>query len=693
MRGIAEWMRLHVPHAVLQPGLLAPGLLVLSLLVPSLLEPSLLIPGRAHGDVLLPGTFREAVGNQAVDHPPVVKQLRRDHLQYVGPQPFDVTHYRLDLTFAMTSEAMGGTVTMFVVPRRGIDSLTLNSAQLAIDSVLVNGVPRSSSVDPAHEEFSVLLGSTAHAGDTLKVAISYRRLPGLRRPSHRLGYYWYPAPLVPENLGYTMSEPSDARLWMPCYDQPWVKSTAEIHATVPAGYVAASNGKLLGTSANADGTVTWHWQEQHRVATYLLAVTISRWAVTSLPLALAPGDTIPVQYYVWQPDSAQCAAYLPTVARMISSLGKLFGSYPFEKYGMAGVAPFSYGGMEHQTITTLARSYEDSEFIVVHELSHQWWGDLVTCGTWKDVWLNESFATYGEALWSESKGGNAALKQYMNDVLQQFDYASWRGAVYDPESQGFALFAQSVYSKGAWVLHTLRGVLGDSLFFGSLRAYRAKYQEAAAVTDDYLAVIDSVTGRHMGWFFQEWVYGPGWPQYAPRFTYANGMMTLTISQMQESAWPTFRMPISVRAFGPGGRDTLFTVLDTARVQRFSLALATAPDSVVLDPDGWILKQVVPGLASEVAAESPRPPAQFGLEQNYPNPFNPQTVLEFTLPTAGKVRLAVYDLLGREVARLADGVMAAGRHSVVFDGSRLASGVYLARLEGTGVSVRKIALVR
>ncbi len=126
--------------------------------------------------------------------------------------------------------------------------------------------------------------------------------------------------------------------------------------------------------------------------------------------------------------------------------------------------------MEHQTITTLNRYLKTDEKVVVHELAHQWWGDLVTCGTWKDVWLNESFATYAEALWAEQNGGREALRQYMHSALEHFYYGSWQGGPYDPEGQGFNLFDDVVYSKGAWVLHTLRGVIGDSLFFSSARS-------------------------------------------------------------------------------------------------------------------------------------------------------------------------------------------------------------------------------
>ncbi len=624
-------------------------------------------------------------------------QAKMNSVLFTGTQPFNILHYDLDLHFAMTTADMGGTVTMTLIPTQALSSLTLNAVDLQLDSIMVNGIPVLSGAMFSGENVVFSLPSQAQAGETLAVAIRYHRPPGLSRPSGRQGYYYFvPDTLglrgLPDTLGYTMSEPSDARFWLPCYDEPWDKATLELRATVPAGFVAASNGVLLGTLQNGDGTVTWHWRENHEIATYLIAVTISKWTVSSYPFVRGPGDTIPVQYYVWRPDSSQCATYLPTVAQMLGNLGKLFGPYPFDKYGMTGVAPFAYGGMEHQTITTLARSLETSESVVVHELGHQWWGDNVTCGQWQDIWLNESFASYVEALWKESLGGSAALRQYMESAFTQFQYGSWQGTVYDPVGQGFGYFPTSVYSKGAWVLHTLRGVLGDSVFFASLRAYRAKFEGGAAITDEFRDVVDSVAHRDLGWFFNEWIFGKGWPQYAFKSAYASGAISMTIYQRQDTSWPTYRMPIQVRASAVG-HDTTFVVMDSLRLQSFVQPLSFTPDSVAFDPDDWILKQVV-NAPSGISSQDLGYPRVSRLEENYPNPFNPTTVISGQWTADSRVRLVVYDVLGREVAVLADGRYPAGKYSFTFNARGLASGVYYYRLSaGNFTATRSMILVR
>ena len=631
----------------------------------------------------------------------------------------DVLHYDIEVTLDMVGGMLSGRVTMTARLNGATDQVLLNAACLTIDQATVDGEIWSASLDTLQETLTLHApGAGRAAGDTVAVAIDYRRLPGVHRPGGRWGYYFFLDTLgLFSNLGYTMAEPSDARFWMPCVDTPTDKASAELFVTVPTGYVVASNGKLLGVAPGLGNTTIWHWRESHPIATYLISITTSQFTISTIPFVRAAGDTIPVQYYVWPSDSAECAGYLPTVRAMIMGLSKIFGPYPFDKYGMTAIVPFVYGGMEHQTITTLNQGYKTDEKVVVHELAHQWWGDLVTCATWKDVWLNESFATYAEALWAEQNGGREALRHYMSSALEHFDNGSWQGGPYDPEGQGFDLFYDVVYSKGAWILHTLRGVIGDSVFFRVLDRYRGLYAGKTATTEDLRAVVDTVTGRSMGWFFDQWVYGRGWPIYASTFSWASDTLTVRLTQEQSTSWPTFTVPLQVRAKN-GLRDTLFTITPDTRDYVATVPLTFMPSSVILDPDSLVLKQIV---TTAGVAETSQLPTECELEQNYPNPFNPVTTIGFTLagaktgsksidnspltidnrlgsgvwgPGSSHVRLAVYDLLGREVAVLVDEQKPAGNYTVQFDGSGMASGVYLVRLQADGrTAVKSMLLIR
>jgi aminopeptidase N len=616
---------------------------------------------------------------------------------------FKVVSYSLDLSLAMVDENLSGRNRITLVMKSAADSVVLYQLKLQIDSVIVGGLQRLHAEDDAAERFTVRLGSLRQAGDTVRLVVSYRRLPGTARSTDRLGYYYFcdTIPGLPANIGYTMSEPSNARCWMPCYDEPWEKSTSEISVTVPQGYIAASNGKLLETVLNPDGTITWHWKETHQIATYLMCATVSKYTVPASTMALAPGDSIPVEYFVWANDSAAAGAYLPTVRLMIANLSTLFGPYPWDKYGMCAVNPFDYGGMEHQTITTLHEARVTNEETVVHELAHQWWGDLVTCGSWPDIWLNESFATYSQALWHETLGGPAALRASMQSMLG-FNLGSWTGAVYDPEGQGIHLFDNIVYSKGAWVLHTLRGVIGDTSFFRSLRLWRQLYSEKSAVTADFQAAVESVTGRDISWFFDEWIYGPGWPVYAISSAWLADTVTVRIAQQQDPSRPAYTMPLQIRVY-TGKHDTTLTIQDSLRTQDFSFPFAVKPDSVLFDPDSWVLHQTGTRIDPPPA---PGTPVSFLLRQNYPNPFNAGTTISYfvpgivsrSAPPAG-VTITVYDFLGRRVATLLDGPQFPGEHSVRFEGTGCASGVYFYRVEirspgGTSTrAVGKMVMVR
>ncbi|HMK39102.1 MAG TPA: M1 family metallopeptidase, partial [Bacteroidota bacterium] len=396
---------------------------------------------------LLAGFFAVQPGPAQVHPPSFEKQgrfippdrgsslARRLDLRSAPSNPaFDVVSYDLDLSLAMVNENLSGRNRITVVLKSPADSLVLYQLKLSIDSITVGGVLRPFVVDDQAERCIVRLGPGLASGDTVRLSVAYRRIPGVPRQTDRLGYYYFQdtIPGLPANIGYTMSEPGDARCWMPCYDEPWEKSTAEMRVTVPRGYVAASNGRFLGTVDNGDGTLTWHWKENHQIASYLMCATVSAYTNPRSYLTRAPGDSIPVEYFAWMRDSAAAFGYLPTIKQMITNLGKLFGPYPWDKYGMCSVTPFAYGGMEHQTITTIHEALQTNEDVVVHELAHQWWGDLVTCGTWADIWLNESFATYSEGLWRETLGGPVALRVFMQSI-QGFNQGSWSGAVYNPE--------------------------------------------------------------------------------------------------------------------------------------------------------------------------------------------------------------------------------------------------------------------
>ncbi len=634
--------------------------------------------------------------------------LRGTENKMASIKPFDVVHYRLDARLAMINASFEGTMNIKVLITNATDSLLLHSVGLNFTSLTVNEIPASYSMFPTIETFSVRLPRVFTAGETLRVNINYIRDLNFPRPIYnKQGYYWFAkdtANKIEENIGYTMSEPIDARMWMPCYDDPSDKATCEINATVPIGYDAGSNGLLVGVTNNPDSTVTFRWREDLPITTYLMVISASKYSKFSqyYRRITNPSDSIEIINYMWKMDSAgttwNARQAFSKVPRMMEVFSTIFGEYPFAKYGHAVAYPFYYGGMEHQTLTTVHRgwlsvgAYPFYDDWIAHELAHQWWGNLVTCKTWPDIWLNEGFATYSEILWREFNFGiqsrNELLKRYT-----MFADASWKFAIYDPQSQGIPLFTWNVYSKAAWVLHMLRYLVGDTAFFNILNNYRDTYNHSSATTQDLINIVNSTTGVNYNWFFNQWIYGKGWVKYAYQTSWnsGNNKFTVTIQQQQDANWPTYKMPVEIKFFWQWN-DSTVTVWDSLRLQSFDFTLTSQPDSIQIDPNNKILKQIDPIFTSVLDDESQID--GFKLFQNYPNPFNPATNFQFSITDNQLTSLIVYNILGQEVATVISEVMQPGIYTISWDASGLPSGVYYYKIINRNFTeTKKMILLR
>jgi aminopeptidase N len=611
--------------------------------------------------------------------------------------PFDVIHYRLDARLAMSDSGFGGKMNIKVLILNPTDSLLFNTVGLTFASLTVNDTTAGYNLYPLTEQFAIRLPRVFFTAETVDVKIDYTRDLAFPRPIYnRQGYYWFrkdTANHIEENLGYTMSEPTDARMWMPCYDDPSDKATCEINATVPLGYQAGSNGLLVGVVNNPDTTVTFKWREDLPITTYLMVISASKYSKFSqfYHRVTNPADSIEIVNYMWQMDSAgtvwNARLALAHMPRMMEVYSTLFGEYPFAKYGHAVAYQFYYGGMEHQTLTTVHRSwlsvnsYPFYDDYFAHELSHQWWGDLVTCGTWKDIWMNEGFATYSELLWREFQYGTDSRNELLNRY-SNFKDGSWRYAIYDPQGQSINLFTGNVYQKAGWVLHMLRYLVGDSTFFNILANHRDSHYYGTATTQDFINTVNAVSGQNYQWFFDEWIYGRGWVKYASQssWDFDNKEYKVQIQQQQDVSWLTYKMPLEIKFYWPG-KDSTVSVWDSLRTQDFNFILADRPDSIQLDPNNKILNQI--DTVFDSVLNDAVGPTGFKLYQNYPNPFNPTTNIEYRISNVSSVSLKLYDVMGREVAVLVERQMhTPGIYVKHIDGSSLSSGIYYYRLTVT-----------
>jgi hypothetical protein len=488
---------------------------------------------------------------------------------------YDVRWYDLDLTFTPSLSRVSGTVrTRATVTAGPIGTLELHlAANMTVSAVQAGGTPVTHS--RVADLLVVNLDRAYATGETVEVLVTYLGTP------------------LPGGFGFTMangrqliwslSEPYGARTWWPCKDLPEDKAdSVTSRFTVPTGLKTASNGTLVSSTDNGTNAVT-RWRESHPITTYLVSITSYPYTHTVDWFKPAPTDSMRLDFWNYPESAAGAAAVQAKVKNMLAAFTSRFGPYPFftEKYGHA---QFNFGGgMEHQTCSSMGVFIE---FVVAHELAHQWWGDLVTCRDFHHIWLNEGFASYGEGLWAESQGGAAA---YHADLKLNKYYGP--GSVWVPDDQNSSrIFSSDLsYDKASWVLHMLRRVLGDGPFFASLLQYRANQAYGTAVTEDFQAACEAVSGRDLDAFFQQWVYGERYPVYRAQWTSAPAAggydVTLTLEQRQSG--PLFAMPVDIRVQTTAGpRD--FTVPDSLASQVFVLPVDAEPLALEVDPDDWIL---------------------------------------------------------------------------------------------------------
>lgn len=409
----------------------------------------------------------------------------------------------------------------------------------------------------------------------------------------------------------TMAEPIGAREWWPCNDQPTDKATVEIHATVPDWMAIASNGLKTNDLDHGDGTRTISWASNYVMPTYLVSCAGSDYVEIPYEyVSLDQQTTMPVPVYI-QPDlEASARIDFADTVDMIEYFASSFGEYPFllEKYGQAAVN--TGGGMEHQTITHINKGYISGHGLmnlVSHELAHMWWGDCITMETWPDIWLNEGFATYSAALYTEHRFGYESLR----NIMDSYATTQFEGTVYDPVQ----LFGDTVYLKGAWVLHMLRGMLGDSTFFAILQSYYAddRFRFGNATTAEFTALCSSVSGLDLTGFFDQWLFRDDRPSYMFSWDYSASeegfLVTVSIDQVQEGE--LYAMPMELLIVTDDGDVRSQITVDDAH-ESFEIPVTGLPRDISLDPDSWVLKWLSPALDQfQISTARKLPVANYG----------------------------------------------------------------------------------
>jgi aminopeptidase N len=494
----------------------------------------------------------------------------------VNQDQYDVQHYDLSLMLNPSTQILSGTnVVTAAVTGAAIGTLDLDlDSGMTVTACTAGGTATTWSHGAGL--LTVTLDHSYNPGEIVTVTVSYTGNPG----GGAFGWDTH----LSQPMIWTLSEPFGAREWWPCKDLNTDKAeTMDIRVTVPSNLIVASNGSLESNVDNGNGTRTFHWHSSYPIVPYLVSLAIHSYAVNSdWYTPMAGGDPMEVRFYVYPDDVGNAAENNAKVVGMIEAFAPLYGEYPFvsEKYGHAQF-PWG-GGMEHQTCTSMGGWWES---VIAHELSHQWWGDMVTCADFGHIWLNEGFASWSEAVYYESLGGPEAYRQYM-DGMAYFG----PGTVFVENPLSDNIFDGNLsYDKGAWLVHMLRGVLGDEDFFAGLAAYRALYEGGSATTEQLRDVLEGVSGRDLDTFMEQWVYGEYFPVYRMSWLANPGGVQVQIEQVQTNTG-LFAMPIQLRVTTDQG-STDFVVENALASESYQLAVAGTVERVELDPDRWILRQV------------------------------------------------------------------------------------------------------
>lgn len=496
----------------------------------------------------------------------------------------DALHYKLEIDLDFATETIQGTNTATFASRsHGLTTLSLDLlSALTVNSVLMNGQPVAWTRPT--DLIVVTLDRAYNLGEPFTVQVNYGGAPPV--PAG-FGGLQFTTTGGNRPVAWTLSEPWDARGWWPGQDQLDDKATWEMWVTHPANMSVASNGLLQGIDALPNNRARSRWQTNYPQAAYLASFVCTEFSRRT-DYYTAFGANMPVEFFVFPESFASWASGMDRVVPMLTAFSGAYGQYPFvnEKYG---IAQFTWGGgMEHQTISS---QNSVSESLTAHELAHQWWGDMTTCQTWSDVWLNEGFATFSEALWLERKAGGTLASYLAAMVSRKPQSTAGTVYVYTPTSVNNIFSTTNVYRKGAWALHMLRGVLGDSAFFQALLDYRAGFEGNSATTAEFRVAVEQSSGRQLGWFFDQWVMAGGSPAY--RFAWQSKVvggshyLYLEIDQSQTSQ-SVFTMPIQVRVTTGAGTVNA-TVWNDERSDQMVIALPAAATAVSLDPDQWILR--------------------------------------------------------------------------------------------------------
>jgi aminopeptidase N len=504
---------------------------------------------------------------------------------YTRQPEIDVVHYEINLELSDSSDTISATTRIHVMMRRdGVSHMWLDFAGMSVDRLTVSGKELPYQTKDSRLAFG--LGRPYQTNEIAVVEVRYHGQPGgkgllIGKNAHG------------RRVFFAENWPDDAHYWFPSIDHPWDKATVDFAITAPEKYDVVANGRLVETRSLLDGRKLTRWSEGVPIPTYCMVFGAAEFSI----FHAGPVLDAPVVYYAYPEDADAAAHKFARTKLVVSYLSDLIGPYPYEKLAQVQ-STTRIGGMENASnIFYSERSFQRTpvtEAPVPHETVHQWFGDSVTEADWDHLWISEGFATYFDALFYAHLEGPEALRSRMArsaEAVKKYHQTRPKPII-DPELTDLNKKLNAFnYQKGAWVLHMLRRVLGDDVFFAGIRRYYALYAGKNALTEDFQKVMESAGGVSLQKFFHQWFYQPGWPEYEVTWRWDEPAKEVEVVIRQVQKTGLFDMPLDVAVrTGAGITRHMFQV--NAETNTFRIPANERPTAVEIDPDGWLLKSAV-----------------------------------------------------------------------------------------------------
>jgi aminopeptidase N len=512
-------------------------------------------------------------------------------------RPVDIIHIKLNVDVSLKKKQLAGTATIDLIPLRPVRTIRFNAVDFEVSGVLASRADDEQQLkvpfDNTGKELVLTFPTQLATGSRWRVEIKYR----VRNP--RTGLHFFgPTKAEPDIpwMAWTQGEAESNRYWFPCFDHPNERQTTEIIATVDSRFEVLSNGTQISRKTLPDGKVRCHWLQAKPHVAYLVTLVVGEFAI-----GRDEWRGKPVLYYAPPDRAADIDRTFGRTKEMLDFFSDRFGiEYPWPKYAQVVVEQFTAGGMENTSATTLNQSVMHDEramldgspdWLIAHELGHQWWGDLVTCKDWSHLWLNEGFATYCEVMWAEHKqGADARDYRLLNKSRSARSGPALKRPIVDRQySSPGSMFDSRAYPKGGWVLHMLRRRVGDDAFFLALQRYGTIYAYQTVETSDIRKSMERLLGISLERFFYDWTERPGHPELTIKTDYdaADGLVRISIEQTQQA--DAFHFPLVIE-IDCAGSDRPVTISKRITEKKLTMYVPVPgrPKLVRIDPEFSLL---------------------------------------------------------------------------------------------------------